>query len=392
MSAARRVFKIANRAIDGALRLLPAAGAQESAPPQEARRVLMVKLVGMGDAVLMRSVVEHLQRRRPELAIGVLAGPPTKHVLETLPGVRVHAFDPGGADAWPRRQLAMIRELRRESYDVVIDFEQHLLVVAAFLAMTAIPVRVGLAGRDSPRSRFQTLTVPLAGEDSMWDAYQALVRSLAPSLECPSALPLPVPPSAVEWVNHWWHQHGLARRGRTVALHLGCGPTAVARRWPISRFVHLAELFREYEGVERFVLTGTPAERPLAEAFARESSLTTVQAMDLPSITHDAELLRRCSLLVSNDTGIMHLGAAMGTPTVGLFGPSSPEHYAPVGPAAAAVYRTTLRCSPCIHIDRGLVPECSHRRKGQCLLDVEPEHVAGVARRLLREDEGRRLA
>ncbi len=392
MSAARRLLKISNRLVESALRTMPRPHPHAVEPPPTATRVLMVKLVGMGDAVLMRSVIAHLQRRRPELTIGVLAGPATRPVLGTIHRVRVHSFDPGGADATPGRFLAKIRELRREAYDVVIDFEQHLVLVAAFLSLTGIANRIGLAADGSPRSRFQTMTVPLSGRDSMWDAYCALARTIEPALQCESALPLPVPAPAIEWVNQWWQQHRLAQPWRTVALHVGCGSSAVARRWPIARFARLAELLHERAGVDRFVLTGTRAELPLAAEFARGCRLTAVAAMDLPSITHTAELLRRCALLVSNDTGVMHLAAAMGTPTVGLFGPNSPERYAPVGPSAQAVYRTTLRCSPCIHIHRGVVPGCSHSRSGQCLHDIEPDYVASLATRLLREDEGRRLA
>lgn len=392
MSLARRILKTANRAIEHSLRVLPQSAAPSGAPAPPARKVLMVKLVGMGDAVIMRSIIEHLRRERPDLAVGVLAGPSTRAVLETLPDVTVHTFDPAGDDVTPRRAYEKVREIRRASYDAVIDFEQHLVLVAAFLALTGIPERIGLAAADNPRSRFQTRTVRLTGDESMWNAYGDLVRTLAPTLTCDTASPLPVPAPVAEWVKQWWFQHGLANSGRVAAFHLGCGTSAVARRWPVSRFLDLAGRLAESHAADVFVLTGTRAESPLAVEFAWQSPYAVVDATWLPSLLHTAEIVRRCALAVSNDTGVMHLAAAMGTPTIGLFGPNSAKRYAPVGPSAVAVERTRLACSPCIHIHRGIVPECRHVRKGQCLRDIPSSHVADVALGLIGGRSDRRLA
>ncbi len=127
------------------------------------------------------------------------------------------------------------------------------------------------------------------------------------------------------------------------------------------------------------MLTGTLAEQPLARAFGRSFSGRCVDATSFGSIERSAELLRRCDLLVSNDTGVMHLGAAMGTPTVGLFGPNSPTRYAPTGPRVASVCTTRIPCSPCIHIHRGVVPECFNEERGRCMLDVDVESVFQAA-------------
>jgi lipopolysaccharide heptosyltransferase II len=101
------------------------------------------------------------------------------------------------------------------------------------------------------------------------------------------------------------------------------------------------------------------------------------------SVERTAEILRRCQLVVSNDTGVMHLAAAMGTPTVGLFGPNTPQRYAPVGPRALAVYTTRVPCSPCIHVHHGIIPDCTHPETGRCMLDVDVDAVVAAAAHLL---------
>jgi heptosyltransferase-2 len=184
-------------------------------------------------------------------------------------------------------------------------------------------------------------------------------------------------------IRRWWIAHGMHDGTRPVALHLGSGSSAVARRWPVSRFIRLADQVSAAGWADTFVLTGRRGEAALAREFTSQSSHRALDAMGLPSLQHTAEILRRCALVVSNDTGVMHLAAAMGTPTVGLFGPNSPARYAPVGPRTAAVYGGKTSCSPCIHIHRGDVPECSHPVKGQCLLDVDIAHVLDAARSLI---------
>ncbi len=346
------------------------------------RRILLAKLVGMGDAVLIRSLAEHLRGLRPDADIGVLAGPATREILGVNSSFRVHHYDPAGADRGLLRTWAKVREIREQSYEVVIDFEQHIVLVSLFLRLARIPHRIGLAAAGHPRARFQTRTVQLSGEESMWEAYRALVRVAAPAMPEVSTLPLPRSSEATAAVEQWWNDRRLDH-GHAVALHLGSGSRAAARRWPVQRFVDLAERLRACGQADAVVLTGTREEAPLAQEFARAYTGRAVDATGLGSLERAAELLRRCRLVVSNDTGVMHLAAAMGAPTVGLFGPNSPRRYAPVGPRTASVYTTDVPCSPCINVHQGIVPECFHPEKGRCLLDIDVETVVRTAMDLL---------
>jgi heptosyltransferase II len=80
----------------------------------------------------------------------------------------------------------------------------------------------------------------------------------------------------------------------------------------------------------------------------------------------------------------MHLGAAMGTPTVGLFGPVSPQQWSPVGPRVATVYETTVSCSPCVNTYLGLRPhECANPDRARCMRDVSVASVIDAARRVV---------
>ena len=132
------------------------------------------------------------------------------------------------------------------------------------------------------------------------------------------------------------------------------------------------------------VPAGTAPERPLIRAFIDQYSGHAVDASESGSLAKTAALLRRCNLLVSNDTGIMHLAAAMGTPTVGLFGPNSPRYWAPIGARATYVYETKVACSPCLNLYANRWPlECANPVKSRCMLDIEVDSVLNAARRVI---------
>jgi heptosyltransferase-2 len=383
----RGVLRLANQAVARSLAAVMSHRGGTNGVPLTAvpRRLLVVKLVGMGDAVLAASLIEQLKRRQPHMEIGVLAGPATHDVLASCATAAVHTYDPAGADWAPTSAAHVMRHIRAQRYDAVIDFEQHILLIAAFIWVTRIPVRVGLAAIGNPRCRFQTHTVKLTGAQSMWSAYATIVRAIDAGIDASCTMPISINAVTRAPMDAWWLRMAMARH-RVVALHLGSGSRAQARRWPVARFAALAQRLIDSGVADAILLTGTPQEQPLVAEFESRFRGPVISAIQPGAgVLSSAVLLQKCALLVSNDTGVMHLAAAMGTPTVGLFGPNSPTRYAPVGRRTAAVYLTNVACSPCIHIHQGVVPECVNPEKGRCLLDIDVETVFHHACDLLAE-------
>ena len=348
-------------------------------PPQ---KILVLKFGGMGEAVLARSLVAGLCNRNPFMHFDYLVEGRTVEVMCCGSEARVLRYD-SHADSM-NRALAILREVRSRQYDAVIDFEQRSLLTAAFTWATSIPVRVGFTpATASPRGRMFTHTVDLRERESMWGAFVRLGRVLDPGLpETLSAAPLPYSADSRAWLDEWWHMHGIANLyGPVVAMHLGVGPSAEYRRWPIERFATLATMLAAMQKDLTIVLTGANAEQSLMSEFRQRFAGRCIDAFDLGGIEHTAALLHHCDLLVSSDTGIMHLAAAMGTPTVGLFGPNTPVCWAPVGPRATFVYSTHMPCSPCINSYRRQIPEkCVAYRESACMWDITCDDVLNAAR------------
>jgi heptosyltransferase-2 len=174
-------------------------------------------------------------------------------------------------------------------------------------------------------------------------------------------------------VTGWRERLGL-QGGRAVALAPGAvGPS---KRWPVFAYAEVAKRLTQ-EGVAVWVVGG-PGEKSLAtQIIADAGSL----ARDLTGTDLRGAILALAAadVAISNDSGLLHVAAALGTPAVGIFGPTSPWHWAPLNPIAAAVQTAAkLDCQPCHK------PTCRVRHH-RCMRDISAEQVLEVTQRALAE-------
>lgn len=324
--------------------------------------VLIVPYMWIGDFVRCHSVVRLLKARDPERPVDVLTTAMVAPLLDYMPGVRK-----GIVCDLPRNRLAfahhraLAARLREEHYgQALVMSRKWKAALAPFLA--GIPVRTGLVGE----ARFGVINDLRFGErrlPRMIDqcAMLALPKGAMPPPEWP--VPVLVVPAAE--IAAWRSQLGLAPEdGPAVALCPGAvGP---AKRWPAASY---GELARELtaQGHAVWVLGG-PGEKALAEKIA---ALGGPRVRDLtgPDLRNAILALAAAGLAISNDSGLLHVAAALGTPTIGIFGPTSPWHWAPLNPLAGVIEAPTeLPCRPCHK------PVCrlGHHR---CMTDISPAAV-----------------
>jgi ADP-heptose:LPS heptosyltransferase len=369
-----------------AMRGGPVSLSQEPLSPPP-RKLLVVKVSGLGDGLLVRSVIGHWQQVSPGMELGVLVCPPTREALSSNSNFRVHCYD-------PRRDsvvtfLRLVRQVRRVRYDAAVDFEPYSLLTALFMRLSGIPSRIGFAGLPgNPRAVLLTNAIELLRSGPLWNNFVRLARMAAPLPGGElSTLPLPCAAEDERWLNSWLQERGCKPGTRLVALHLGVHARTNYKAWPLARFVSLAEHLKAAVPGLILVLTGTAAERELIQQFRSEFSGKAIDAGGIGALGRTAMLLSRCDLLVSSDTGVMHLGACMGVPTVGIFGATRTDHWAPVGPHATFVYATQVQCSPCVDVLRQIAPiECVNAEKSRCMWDVGVDRVLQAAREVVAGD------
>lgn len=271
-------------------------------------KILFVTATRVGDAVLSTGLLSHLIDRFPAARITIAAGPDAAPLFEDVPGLDRLISLP--KQRWSMHWLTLYRAVMLQRWEIVVDLRASAL---AYLLWTR-ERRVAEAGR-RPEHRVRQL---------------ARIFALDP------------PPSPTLWI-------GPRRDAEAVKLVppggpvIAIGPAANWRgkEWRAERFAELAQRLIAADGMvpgARVVVLAAPHER--AQAVPLIASLPASRCIDLVGkvdLLTAAAVLRRCSLFIGNDTGLMHLAAAAGTPTLGLFGPSPVEQYAPWGAHTATV-------------------------------------------------------
>jgi ADP-heptose:LPS heptosyltransferase len=177
---------------------------------------------------------------------------------------------------------------------------------------------------------------------------------------CP-AVTIPLQPDALRWRTEFQRRHALQDKALLV---MAPGSGAREKNWPADYFFTVGRWWRERTGGAAIVLFG-PVEEERGGFGAAGEKFITARSLSLAQV---AALLSGCDLYMGNDSGITHLAAGLGVPTVALFGPSDPRHWAPRG-AKVLVLRRRLACSPCA-IEA--MKACAHRR---CLHHLAPSRI-----------------
>lgn len=309
-------------------------------------KVAIVKLSALGDVIHALPVARALKAARPDARLtwvvetrqaGILRDHPDLDALVSVDTRRWRHLirSPRGAADVLREIVELRRRLGAARFDAALDLQG--LIKSGFLtAATRAPLRIGFAPsrcREPLNALFTNRRVtPGPSARHVVEQYCALLEPLGIRDVTP-AFTLPVDPHAEAHTDELLAVEDLKPGDGIVALIPGAG--RAHKRWPIVHFRSLADRLWADAGVRSLVLWG-PGEERLARLIASGLAARPVMAppTDLAAL---AALLRRCAVVVGGDTGPLHLGAALGTPAVGLFGPTRAERNRPYGPRGRAL-------------------------------------------------------
>jgi heptosyltransferase-2 len=329
--------------------------------------ILIVPYMWIGDFVRCHSVVTLLRQRFPNRPVDLLATTLCAPLADYMPGVRqsIVADLPRGRLALAQ-QWALAARFKHESYGMALIMPRTWkAALAPFLA--GIPQRVGFAGE----VRFALINDVRFGERKLPRMVdRCAMLALPRGAVQPPEWPMPKLEAPASEIAAWRIRHGLTDDCPIVALAPGAvGPS---KRWPAAAYAALARQLTA-DGFAVWILGG-PDEKSLAAEIAGGTSARDLTGKDL----RDAILaLGAASVAISNDSGLLHVAAALGTPSIGIFGPTSPWHWAPLNPLAAVIEtKSELPCRPCHK------PVCRlvHHR---CMRDINPDEVLATTRNAL---------
>jgi lipopolysaccharide heptosyltransferase II len=348
----------------------------------EPRKILLLRLERIGDLLMVIDAIRDARRAWPDAEIDLAVGSWNADLARLIPEVtRLQVADApwlarGSGASWSSL-LSRAFDWRRSHYDLVINFEPDIR--SNLLAwISGAPRRYGYwtggGGALLTRASAYAPMTHVSDNAKHLVARAARKAAIDPG-EPPAGARLVPPPEAAARAEAILN--GAARP--LIGVHASGGRES--KQWHLDRFAAVARRLAAERGAT-IVLTGSPADRSMVDEVKQGIGTARVVdaagELDLPSL---AALLGRLDVLVTGDTGPMHLAAAMGTPVVALFGPSHVERYGPLA-ARQRILRVDLPCSPCGQVR--LPPERCRGHVPDCMDGIQVDAVVRAAEELLR--------
>jgi len=338
----------------------------------DVRNILVIKLRYVGDVLLATPVLRALREHYPDATLTMMVNQGTEDMVKHHPDLNeVLVVKRGGIG----EQLRALHQVRQRRFDCVIDLTDgdRSAILTWF---SGAPVRIGFNDEHRWRGRLYTTIVPAPSV-----AVHRVERDLAALTPLP---PMGIGSKAGPLVLHTSQEDEDAAdrllrevgvmetdgdmRKPVIVLHPGARYWFKA--WPAIRFADLADRLAEVCGY-RVLLAGGPDDLEMINAIRAQAKSSLVVMAGRATLLQFAAVLKRCAVFIGNDNGAMHIAAAVGTPVVGLFGPSNPMEWGPRGQKVKAIYKG-LDCRPCFH------PTCQ-RGEQNCMKQISVDEVFRAA-------------
>ncbi|NTV29356.1 MAG: glycosyltransferase family 9 protein [Candidatus Omnitrophica bacterium] len=328
------------------------------------RNILVVSVNWLGDAVFSTPVYHALKGQYPLARVTALCVPRVREVLAMCPDIDdVMVYDEDGIDRPLIRKCSLVHELRRRQFDAVYILRRSLSRTC-LTVLAGIPVRVGFASKGW--RKLLTTVTDCSGLDDIHraDVYLRVLESAGVKIT-DRACRL-TPPAGV--LRGW--------RDRLSALGVRAGERIIAvntggnwdlKQWPVERFVELVRAIHQ-QRLGRVILPGASKDVARVQRISDLSGVDPLITAGETGLTCLAGLLGCVDVLITADTGPLHLASAIGTSTIALFGPTRPEITGPRGQGRSVILQKDVGCNktPCYYL------ECPDNR---CMKAVEVQDV-----------------
>ena len=319
----------------------------QKSPVRDPEKILVRATNWVGDGVMSLPALEALRERFPSAEIVLVVKPWVADLYRHHPAVsRLIVYDPAEEHRGPGGFAKLVEKIRSERFDMAVLFQNAFH--AAWMAWRSrIPVRIGygLEGRGVLLTDSVPVPPPaLYGHQSNYYLQLLFRAGLVERVAPVERIHLEVENSEKAWAAAQLKSLGLGGPRFLVGLTPGAafGP---AKRWLLDRYANLADRLIGALNADVLIF-GSPAEKPLAEEIAHGMNHTPAIMTGETTLRQLMALLVQCRLVITNDSGPMHLAAALGLPLVAIFGSTDETATGPVSPLARIV-KHAVACSPC---------------------------------------------
>jgi ADP-heptose:LPS heptosyltransferase len=346
-------------------------------PPKAWRNVLVIKFFGMGSILLSTPFLSLLEKITPARII-YLTFTANSELLGHVPhpSVRLTVSTEGPLE-FIRDVLTVINRLRRMQIDAVFDLEFFSKFSTFLSFLSGGAVRVGYHLPVRWRRLVLTHMVPIDRDRHVTETFASLLRPFEPvTFPRPSVTRLA---ADAEDRATMQRKLGLGHTGtETICININAAPTSIERRWNPDRFMKVTSRLAHLLPGAKFIFTGDSNEVGYVQAALRAHPALgerVINAAGALTIGELIALFERSSLLISNDSGPLHIAGAVGLPVVGLYGPESPGFYGPTG-NSTTIYKA-IPCSPCLSAYNAKMFVCPFNAR--CMREIHTEEVVEAA-------------
>ncbi|WP_243374026.1 lipopolysaccharide heptosyltransferase II [Geotalea sp. SG265] len=355
---------------------------------KQRKNILVMRYRFIGDTILTVPFLRNLRRAEPEAYIAWMVAPGSSEVVKGIPyvdeliywdPVTIHA-DSSGTHRSLAAKWRFMRDLRAKRFDKVYVLKRSF-TSAVMALLSGARERIGFSTEG--RSFLLTKPVPYRHDRHEVQNFLDVLRADGVKVS-DDHLEAWISPEEQDFADRYLAEHGIGAGDLLIAIHpFAANPV---RGWHQDNFIETANRLQQLSHA-RIVLFGGGRDVEQAQVLKESISPEPVMVVGSTTLRQTMAILVRCCLLVCNDSGIMHLGAALGVPLVAVFGPQSPVKFGPCGQDCRILHHR-LPCSPC---KQKFFTECSPSVHGKpvCIEAITVDEVESTCQQILVEKGGR---
>jgi ADP-heptose:LPS heptosyltransferase len=353
--------------------------------PSQLQKVLVMKYFGMGSLILSSPMVRAVRQAYPNASVDLLTIEQNRALSDILPIFdRVYTIETRSLFSILKSMFVALRRIRREKYDVIIDAEFFSRFSALVSYLARPRYSVGFYLPEIWRGNFLTHPVHFNYYRHAIVTFMALAKRLGVESSNYALEPLVISNEVESKVQAKLEVIGVMPGRRLVCVNVNTGPLSPERRWPEVSFAKLIRLILSEFPDVTIVLVGAscdvPAATKMCSLLSSEDQARLLNVAGKFNLQELCALLTKSELLITNDSGPLHIAEALVVPTISFFGPETPLLYGPTGDNHVVFYKG-IYCSPCLNVHNQKKAPCNGNNV--CMQLISPDDVFASTKMLL---------
>lgn len=345
-------------------------------------KILVTKYLGIGSILLATPMLRRLRAEYPQSRIVFLTFDSNARFAEQIPlidevlSIRTSSFLYFAEDL-----VKILHKIRNERFDAVFDLEFFPRFSTIVSYISGAPVRVGYYLPNLWRGNLLTHQIHFNPHKHVTEVLAAQLDPFGIKVTDFSLTPPKLKGDNIRKIGLLLKDRGLKEDELLIAVNVNASDLSIERRWPKESFAELINYIAQNKKDVKIVLVGSKGEAGYVRSVydllpegARDKVINLAGVLDIEEFI---ALLNKSTLFITNDSGPLHIAAALGIPAVSFFGPESPSFYGPVG-TNNTVFYAGIYCSPCLNVYNAKTAMCNGDNR--CMKEISVEEVKKVLR------------